>query len=173
MEEETQETVTDELTPKQELFCRNFVLNDEFYGNRTLSYANAYGFDLDNQSKDDAVYDWIYEKGVKKKGDLIEPSSYQKMYDLCSSYGSRLTRNDKIQRKCREFLNEMANEDVIDARLRQIILRGRDQDSVNAIKEFNKLKQRIVEKTDITSKGEKILVMPVELMNKNNEEGSN
>jgi len=34
--------VKEKLTLKQELFCQNYVINDVFRGNATLSYADAY-----------------------------------------------------------------------------------------------------------------------------------
>lgn len=168
MTEIDENVISDELNPKQEAFCRNYVLNDDLYGNRTLSYADAYGYDLDNEPKDDSIYELkdgsqvakydldIMSDEAVKGSRLIEESSYQKMYDMCSQCGSRLSRNVKVQARCRELINEMADEAVVDSRLREIILRGKDQDSINAIKEFNKLKQRIVEKKDITSNGETI-----------------
>lgn len=36
------EKIIGNLTPKQEKFCRNYSLNNEFFGNATLSYADAY-----------------------------------------------------------------------------------------------------------------------------------
>jgi hypothetical protein len=38
------------LTPQQELFCRFYTQNEHLFGNATLSYAEAYGFKLDELS---------------------------------------------------------------------------------------------------------------------------
>ncbi len=180
------ETKVDEnLTLKQERFCRNYTQNYELYGNSTLSYAEAYGYDLESMSDEDGVYrlpsgvtyyeheqESLLERGIItlkeiKDAKLIERSTYKKNYDYCSSFGSRLRKNDKIQARCRELLNEFLRDEVIDARLAEIVIKGEDKDSINAIKEYNKLKQRIVEKQDITSAGERIMVLPAELINKN------
>lgn len=160
--------VGEELLPKQERFCRNYTQNYEFFGNATLSYAEAYGYDIDNEPDDDAIYDIqgvgeVMEKDLELLTDeqfkgkkKIKESSRKTMYDLCSSYGSRLRRNDKIQARSRVLLNEFLRDDVIDARLAEIALKGDDKDAIQAIKEFNKLKQRIIDKKDITSGGERI-----------------
>lgn len=159
------EKVEEILTLKQERFCRNYTQNYELYGNSTLSYAEAFGYDLESQPKDDAVYEQD-EKG-KDTSVVIIKSSYHRMYDDCSAHGSRLRKKDKIQARCRELLNEFLRDEVIDARLAEIILKGDDKDSIQAIKEYNKLKQRITEKTDITSGGKPIINIASEIANKN------
>jgi len=162
--------IGDILTAKQERFCINYTQNYELFSNATSSYAEAYGIDLDNASKLDAVYEFkdgstLTEEEINdmdsneftlKKGKKISNSTYEKLYDYCSKAGSRLRKSGKIQEKCRELLNEFMNDKVIDARLTEIIVSGASQDSINAIKEYNKLRQRIVEKKDITSGGKAI-----------------
>lgn len=144
--------VGDELTPKQEQFCRNYTQIASLFGNATLSYAEAYGVDLDSLDDERPVL------AENTEGEPIEwgKSDRQIAYDTCASAGSRLLRNVKVDKRVRVLLNEMLNDEVIDARLMEIILNGKDQDSIKAIMEANKLKQRIVEKKDITSGGEKI-----------------
>ena len=39
------------LNPKEELFCRYYTQNEALFGNATLSYAEAYGYGLDELSK--------------------------------------------------------------------------------------------------------------------------
>lgn len=158
------------LTKEQEQFCRNYTQNYDFFGNATLSYAEAYGFDIDAQPDDDALllldngteisqaqYDLMDsdEKPPKIKR-TIRKSSKDQMYDNCSTYGSRLRKNDKIQARCRFYLNEFMTDSVVDARLTEIILEGANADSIRAIQEYNKLRQRIVTKVDHTSKGNEI-----------------
>lgn len=170
------EEVGIDLTPKQELFCNYYCKNLEFFCNATLSYAAAFGIDLDSYSKDDAVYadfddeeepdldEEDGEKSKKKKKSrrddyrpVITRSSYDRMYDNCSSNGSRLLRNDKIQAVTRKMFVEMLDNDVIDAELTKIIIRGqKDSDRINAIKEYNALKTRIIKKLDLTTNGKDI-----------------
>lgn len=165
------EVIEETLTPEQERFCRNYTQNKVFFGNATLSYADAFNHDLDTQSKDDAQYQndngEIYakyefdENGKLNTTDLkkckkIQESSYERMYNNVSTYGSKLFKRDYIQKRCRVLLNEFLSDDVIDARLVEIILKGQDGDSIRAIQEYNKLKQRIITKIDHTSKGNEI-----------------
>lgn len=174
------EEVGSDLTLKQELFCNYYCKNLEYFCNATLSYAAAYGIDLESYSDDDAVYEQVPdgfedveelvddevtgEKKVKKtkvqrfrNGDCIKESSYRRMYNQCSANGSRLLRNDKIQIRTRKLFVEMMDNDVIDAELTKIIIRGqKDSDRINAIKEYNALKTRIIKKLDLTTNGKDI-----------------
>lgn len=136
------------LTLQQERFCINYAQNKEFFGNATLSYAEAYGHDLENASK----IRIIDEKGKE----IIGSSEYDKMYNLCKSAGSQNIAKLNIQKRIRELLNEMMKDDVIDARLIEIIMKGNDADSLRALQEYNILKQRIVTKVDHTFKGNEI-----------------
>ncbi len=145
--------VGDVLTAKQEAFCRYYTQVMATFGNATLSYAEAYGYDLDNARKDDYVVEKDEKTGENR---VVEPSTYTKFENICASSGSRLLRNVKVDKRVRDLLVEMMDDKVIDARLIEIIMNGKDQDAINAIKEFNKLRQRIIEKKDITSGGEKI-----------------
>lgn len=174
------EIIGSELNAKQELFCQYYCKNLEFFSNATLSYAEAYGIDLDSYPDDDAEYEQIpdgvetiLDHGrdentgelieVKKKvpkfrnGKCIRESSYRRMYNQCSANGSRLLRSDKIQARTTKLFVEMLNNDVVDAELTRIMLRGqKDSDRINAIKEHNALKARIIKKLDLTTNGKDI-----------------
>ncbi len=182
--EEIEHNIADILTPKQELFCRFYTQNYDTFGNATLSYAEAYDYDLENMPKDDSR--WVLQDGrevlkreleyltnKEKDGNKkIEDSTYDKAYNYCSRAGSRIRRNGKVQERCRVLTNEFMRDDVIDTRLTEIMLKGKDTDSIAAIKEYNKLKQRIIEKKDITSNGETItgfnFILPEETNDKDN-----
>lgn len=136
------------LTLQQEKFCINYTKNSEYFGNATLSYADAYGYDLDGADR---------TREIDEKGnEIIGTSEYDKKHAICRSAGSQNIAKLNIQKRCRELLNEMMADDVIDARLIEIILKGNHADSVRAIQEYNKLRQRIITKIDHTSKGDKI-----------------
>ncbi len=142
------------LNPQQELFCQYFTRNDSLRGHGTLSYAEAYKFKLDEMSDDDAVYE---QKEDGTRGKKIESSTYDKAYQVCSTQGSRLLRNVHIQKRLTELFNELLRDDVVDGELSKVILQNEDlSPKMKAISEYNKLKGRITEKTDITSAGKKI-----------------
>lgn len=154
----------DALTSEQEIFCHYYSQNSELFGNATLSYAEAYDYKLDDLSR---------EKPILEYNDKNEPiewgkSQYQIAYDQASAFGSRLMRKDKIQKRVRTLLNEMLKDEVVDAQLAEIILEGNDGDKIQAIREYNKLRQRIVDKKDITSAGKAIVFLPAEIAEKNN-----
>ncbi len=168
MNEIDENVIGETLTAKQEAFCQFYTQISTLFGNATLAYAEAYGFDLDNASHDDAIWllkdgrevpKELYEeltseetKGAKK----IKDCTYDRDRNTCAVNASRLLRNAKIDKRIRALLNELMTTEVVDARLVEIIMKGEDKDSIQAIKEYNKLKQRIIDKKDITSGGEKI-----------------
>lgn len=138
----------DILTLEQERFCINYTQNKEYFGNATLSYAEAYGYDLDNADK---------TRQIDGKGNEIKGTSeYDRLYNICASGGSQNIRKLNIQKRCNELLNKLMENNVIDARLIEIILKGEDKDSIQAIREYNRLKQRILDKVDVTSDGKVI-----------------
>ena len=169
-----------ELSVKQELFCQYYCKNLAFFANGTLAYAAAYEIDLDSMPDDDAIYEQVPDgfetildhgedeesgepKEIKKKvpkfrnGKMIKDSTYKRSYNVCSVNASKLLRTTKIQARTTKLFNEMLNNEVVDAELTRIILRGqKDSDRINAIKEHNALKARIIKKLDLTSNGKAI-----------------
>lgn len=133
----------EELNPKQELFCHLYAENDQLFGNGTLAYAEAYDYDLDSLSRDDAEKD---EEGV-----IIRDSSYDRAYNTCSVNSHKLLRNAKIQERVRKLLNELMRDDVVDSELVKIIRQNYKLEAkISAIKEYNKLRNRIRDNIDVT-----------------------
>lgn len=132
----------EELTPQQDRFCRLYTQNEELFSNATLSYAEAYSYELGRLS-DIPEYN--------EKGDKIPRSSERdKAYDSCSANASRLLRNDKIQDKVTLYLNELMKDTVVDSQLAKVIMQDRKLESkVSAIREYNKLRNRIKEDMSI------------------------
>lgn len=154
MQPSTVEQNKDELTPKQELFCHIYTHNRQLFGNATLSYAEAYDYGLDELSQEKPVLGYDSKGEPNKWGE----SEYTKAYNVCSAQGSRLLRNQKIDDRIRELMNLLMRDSIVDAELISIVLHGeKDSDRVAAIKEYNKLKQRILDKVDHTTGGEKII----------------
>lgn len=148
-----EEDVSTGLNPKQELFCQFYINNHDLFGNATLAYAEAYGYDLDNLSNE-AVYGEPNEKGVREK---LEASEYEKAYNVCSVSSSKLLRNPKVNSRLVVLLNEFLNDKEVDAELARVIKQNYKLESkVAGIKEYNKLRQRITDRVDYTTKGEKL-----------------
>lgn len=139
------------LSLRQEMFCEYMVQIGDTFDNATLSYAEAYNFDLASMSRD-PVY---ASDGITK----LQESEYHNAYDYCSRAGWRLRRSEKINNRIRQLLNELKRNEVVDAVLMQIILNGKkDSDRISAAKEYNALEQRITKKLDLTTKGESLNV---------------
>jgi hypothetical protein len=138
-----------DLNIRREAFCQYYTKNQQLFGNATHSYAEAFSYRLDELSRDDAKYKG---KGAKRK--LVEPSSYDKAYNVCAVEGARLLRNPKVQERITALLNELLRDDIVDSQLAKIITQDDDlQSKVRAINEYNKVRGRIIDKTrDVTER---------------------
>lgn len=127
MEEENVLEYKHELNPKQERFCYLYVHDKECFGNATRSYAAAYNIDI---TEDDNVV---------------------------RATASTLLTKQNIKDRVRELLDALINDTVVDMELASVIRQNKELSSkVAAIREYNKLKARIVDRTDITSGGKTI-----------------
>ena len=136
------------LKPQHELFCQLYVKNEELFGNGTLCYAEAYSYKLDEFS---------HEVEKDDQGEKIEDSEYTKAYNVCSVQAHALLRMPKVLQRITALLNEMLKDDIVDAQLAKVILQDEKlEPKISAIREYNKIRQRITEKVDLTSGGEKV-----------------
>lgn len=150
------------LTPKQLAFCRAYTQNELTYSNGTLSFAYAYGYNLEEA-------DTTPKKDEQTGKEIPKSSDYDRMHNVCGVSANRLLRNIKIQRECTKLLNEALNEVNVDAQLSKVIQQDSRLDAkVQAIKEFNNLKGRIVKRADVTSGGERLVILPAEILAKHN-----
>jgi hypothetical protein len=155
----------DELTLRQEVFCRLYTQNTQLFGNGTLAYAEAYDYRLDELSD---------ERPVLRENDQGEPvewgdSPRTLAYNVCSVQASKLLKNPKIDRRIVDLLNEMMTDRQVDAQIVKVMMQNNDLGAkMRAINEYNKLKQRITEKLDHTTAGQPInVIIPKELADKN------
>jgi len=111
------EPTTKELTPKQEIFCRNFASQREFFGNGVQSYLDAYNLD----SRDSVDYETAKANAYK------------------------LLTNTHICERIAALLDLAGfNDNNVDKQLAMVINQSVDLKSkVAAIKEYNSLKARI------------------------------
>jgi len=118
------------LTLDQETFCQLYATDTEFFGNGVESYVEAYDCD----------------------------KSKPNWYKTACSCSSRLLSNAKVCERINELLTDKGlNDQFVDKQLLFVITQHADFGSkVNAIKEYNKLKQRIIDKLDMTSGGKKL-----------------
>lgn len=126
-----QEQDESKLNPKQERFCQLYV-SKEFFGNGTESYAEAYDIDLSEN------------------------------YNTAKSNAHRLLTNAYICDRINELLdNAGLNDEFVDKQLLFMITQSADfSQKMAAIREYNKLKQRITEKVDHDVKIGGVLVSP-------------
>jgi hypothetical protein len=118
------------LNPKQELFCNLYATDREFFGNGVESYIEAYD------------------------PDTSKPNWYK---SACTS-ASRLLSNVKVCQKINQLLEEGGlNDHFVDKQLTFLITQHADfRSKLGAIKEYNKLKARITEHIDHTTKGKEL-----------------
>lgn len=110
----------DQLNPRQEKFARLYATDQEFFGDGVQSYLKVY--DIDKSKKN-----W---------------------YLTACSAASQLLSNIKVCRRISELLTDQGlNNQHVDKQLLFVVTQFRDIPSkVQAIREYNKLKNRITEK---------------------------
>lgn len=137
--------INSELTMNEELFCRYYVLNEDTRRNGTRSYDMAYNKKLDEQSKEDAIWE-LDDDGNKVK--LIQGSSYDRCATICSVEATKLLRKPRIGTRITQLLNELLSDSFVDGELAKVIAQDDDlPPKVRAISEYNKLKMRTIATT--------------------------
>jgi hypothetical protein len=116
-------TVKNKLKPQQELFCKYYASDREFFGNGLQSYAEAYDIDLSTKG------------GVN----TAKANAY------------RLLTTDYILNRINELFEANGlNDTFVDKQLEKLIIQDADfKSKVQAIKEYNALKQRVVKKAEV------------------------
>lgn len=152
MNKSPKEKIRKTLNPKQDRFCKNYVAyRTNMFSNATLSYSEAYGYDLDSLSHE-AVYEeeWDEEKGQTVHGKMLQESEYRKAYNVCGVESNRLLKNPRINERILKLMNELATDDIVDGKLMENMLQRENFRASNtAISEYNKVKQRITNKLKI------------------------
>lgn len=112
----------DELNEKQELFAKLFV-SKEFFGNAVMAYAEAYNIDLEQPGK----------------------------YNSARVQASNLLTNPNILSRINSELDDAGlNDNFVDKQLLFVITQNADFSSkVRGIEQYNKLKQRITDKSSV------------------------
>ncbi len=128
--------MADTLNLKQKLFCDLYVSGDkEFFGNGVQAYIEAY------------------------QPDKTKPNWYKR----CCVDASKLLGNPKVIDEINKLLEINGLNDVaVDKQLSFLIAQHADFGSkISAIREYNKLKARIVARQDITSGGKPVPIISV------------
>ena len=109
--------ISETLTPRQELFCKTFASDREFFGNGVQSYLIAY------------------------------PKA---LYNTARTNASILLTNPNILRRINELLEtDTLNDQNVDKQLAFVVQQNSDLGAkMRAINEYNKLKQRIIDKSE-------------------------
>lgn len=115
---ESQSVKKKKLTPKQYRFCLLFAAKEDFFGNGTRAYQEAFG--------------------TKKK---------PVPYISARAHASRLLKDPRVCERINKLLEEMVlNNQFVDKQLGFLISQHSDFSSkLGAIREYNKLKKRISE----------------------------
>lgn len=118
------------LNPKQEKFCKLYATDREFFGNGVETYIEVY-------KPDKSKKNW---------------------YKTACSAASQLLSNIKVYTRINELLEEEGlNDQNVDKQLLFLVNQHEDKgNKLGAIREYNKLKTRITDKIDATSKGKQI-----------------
>ena len=124
---ESEEEIKEVLSLKQELFCKIYASDREFFGNGVESYVEAYNVDKTKQN-------W---------------------YLTAKASASRLLTNVNVLAKIREIMPQIGfNDEFADKELAFVMKQNAEYGAkVSAIREYNKLKKRVQDKLDLTTGG--------------------
>lgn len=119
-----------QISLKQKAFCELFASDREFFGNGVQSYIEAFNID------------------INKKG----------AYNSAKARANKLLTKDYILVEINKIFEARGlNDAFVDKQLEKLITQDADFSSkIRAIQEYNKLKDRIANKLDVTSKGQEI-----------------
>lgn len=114
----------EKLNAKQELFCLLYTSDREFFGNGVETYVEVYDVD---QSK-------------------------RNWYKTACAAASRLLSNVKVMDRINYLLDKQGlNNNFVDKQLKFLISQHADFSSkLGAIKEYNKVKGRIIDKAEVS-----------------------
>ncbi len=112
----------EELNARQERFCQIYTGEQEFFGNGVQSYLEVYDVDR----------------------------TKPKWYETACQCASQLLSNPKVFNRINELLEEQGlNDAFVDKQLSFLLAQQSDfTNKLGAIREYNKLKQRIIDKID-------------------------
>ncbi len=118
------------LNPKQELFCKLYATDKEFFANGVQTYIEVYKPDQDKKN-------W---------------------YKTACASAAQLLANIKVCERINQLLEEGGlNDQFVDKQLKFLVTQHADYKSkLGAIKEYNALKARVTKKLDVMSGGEKL-----------------
>lgn len=119
-----------EINERQNRFCELYATDREFFGNGVETYLEVYDID----------------------------KSKPNWYKTACSAASQLLSNIKVCNKINELLEAGGlNDQFIDKQLGFLITQHSDfTNKLGAIREYNKLKQRITDKIDLSTLGKSI-----------------
>lgn len=127
------------LNPNEKMYCQLYFGGGEYFGNGVWSYIKAFNFDV-------PLLPISFLKTKEKK-----------KYNVARSGSSDLLAKPHIINEGNKILDSLFKEEIVDRELTKIIMQDKDKMSKNvAIREFNRLKSRVSDKIDLTSKGKQI-----------------
>jgi len=88
-----------------------------------------------------------YEIPTDAEGNMDRKSQE---YNVCKANGCRIRTSPGVKQMIDSELMAQFNDTTVDSRLTEIIVGGRDSDSLGAIKEYNEMKGRVTKKVDVT-----------------------
>lgn len=122
------------LTPQQELFCKLYASDKEFFGNGVQSYIEAYGVDTSKPG-------WYNTAKAGASENLTKTYILERIEEIFEAHG--------------------LNDTFVDKQLEKLICQDADfKVKLGAIQEYNKMKGRIIDKKNITTDIGVIPILP-------------
>lgn len=118
------------LNLQQKMYCKYYTQEGETFGNAYKSYSMAYDIKIPRLALGKVDY---------------SSSEYQ----VCQAASARLAFNPLIKEMIEKLMLEKLNDNSVDSRLSGILHNGEDKNSINAIKIYNDLNNRVIKNMNI------------------------
>lgn len=137
------------LSSEHESFLRFYVQGQETRNKVYLSVAMAKGVDLDTLSRENEMHEVTRKRQVFTE-EKPSSSEYDKKVRVLATMGNRWLRTPKGNARRMQLTSELLKDNIVDNEMTKVITQDKDLNAKNtAIREYNKLKQRIVDRKDI------------------------
>lgn len=137
------------VSTENENFLRFYIHGQDTRNNITLSVAMAKNVDLETLSRVNDMEE-VTVNGKIVKREKLNTSEYDRKCQVFAVTGHRWLRSPRGNARRMQLTSELLKDHIVDNEMAKVIIQDKDLTAKNtAMREYNKLKQRIVDRKDI------------------------
>lgn len=138
------------IEQEKEIFLRLFIQGQETRNNKTRSYIMAKGQNPDEWDKTPLTREITDRMGKKRNIEIPKSSEYDKKYHVAETTAYQWLCQPRVNARRMQLTSELLKDHIVDNEMMKVIIQDKDLTAKNtAMREYNKLAQRIVDRKDI------------------------